>query len=179
VIALLFAVATIHIVDDSGRTRSVDEWRGAPTIVVPMYTRCPLACPAIAENLKRATQDMDPNSFRVVFFSFDPRDTTADLRAFRERHRLPLAWTLANASAGETRALLDSLDYRVSDVMSHPNAVIVLTRDLQTSRTFNASSVSDALAFARGGSDLLGRFGGAALAVALLMCTLSAILLFR
>ena len=174
-IALLFAVAAIHLVDDTGRTRSVDEWRGTPTIVVPMYTRCPLACPAIAENLKRATADMDVNSYRVVFFSFDKRDTAADLRAFRERHRLPLAWTLANAGEADTRRLLDSLDYRVSDVMSHPNAVIVVKGD--TAKTFN--SVDDALAFARGGSDLLGRFGGAALAVALLVCTLSAVLLFR
>ena len=174
-IALLFAVAAIHIVDDSGRTRSVEDWRGTPTIVVPMYTRCPLACPAIAENLKRATMDMDPNSFRVVFFSFDRRDTTADLRAFREQHKLPLGWTLANAGEGDTRQLLDSLDYRVSDVMSHPNAVIVVRGD--TAKTFTA--VDDAIAFARGGTDWLGRFGGAALAVALLVCVLSAVLLFR
>ena len=174
-IALLFAVATIHIVDDAGRTRSVSEWRGTPTIVVPMYTRCPLACPAIAENLKRATADMDPNSYRVVFFSFDRRDTTADLRAFRDRHQLPLAWTLANASADDTRLLLDSLDYRFSDAMSHPSALIVVKGG--TARTFNA--VDDALAFTRGGNDWLGRFGGAALAVALLVCILSAVLLFR
>ena len=178
-IALLFAVAAIHIVDDAGRSRSVAEWRGTPTIVVPMYTRCPLACPAIAENLKRATADMDPNAYRVVFFSFDRRDTTEDLRAFRERHQLPLAWTMANANATDTRLLLDSLDYRVSDVMSHPNAIVVLSKDLQASRTFNAASVNDALAFARGGSDWLGRFGGVALAFALLICTLSAVLLFR
>jgi len=175
VIALLFAVAAIHIVDDGGRTLSIAEWRGTPTIVVPMYTRCPLACPAIAENLKRATADMDVNSYRVVFFSFDKRDTTADLRAFRDRHQLPLAWTLANASEPDTRLLLESLDYRVSSAMSHPNAVIVVKGDAV--KTFNA--VDDALAFARGGNDLLGLFGGAALAVALLVCTLSAVLLFR
>jgi len=175
VIALLFAVASIHLVDDGGRIRSAGEWRGTPTIVVPMYTRCPLACPAIAENLKRATRDMDPNSYRVVFFSFDKRDTTADLRAFRERHHLPLAWTLANATEADTRQLLDSLDYRISSAMSHANAVIVVKGDAV--KTFSA--LDDALAFARGGNDWLGRFGGAALAVALLICTLSAVLLFR
>ena len=178
-IALLLLAASIHIVDDSGRARSINDWRGTPTIVVPMYTRCPLACPAIAENLKRATKDMNVDSYRVVLFSFDPRDTAADLRAFRERHHLPLAWTLANASREDTRRFLDAIDYNVSDTFSHPSVIAVLSPDLRSATTFNAASIDAALNLARGGSNWLGRFGGVALAVALLVCTLSAVLLFR
>src|SRR5581483_6581998 len=84
-------VPEIAVVDDSGSARSTAVWRGTPTIVVLMYSRCLLACPAIAESLRRATLDLKVDSYRVVFFSFDPRDTPADLRAFRETHRLPLA----------------------------------------------------------------------------------------
>jgi cytochrome oxidase Cu insertion factor (SCO1/SenC/PrrC family) len=48
------SLPAIEIVDDTGRIRSTEEWRGTPTILAPMYARCPLACPLIAEGLKRA-----------------------------------------------------------------------------------------------------------------------------
>ena len=172
--ALLFA-ASIHIIDDTGRSRSIDEWRGTPTVVVPMYTRCPLACPTVAENLKRATLNMNVDSVRIVFFSIDPRDTPENMHAFREQHRLPLAWTMATASAGDTRQFMESIDYRFSDTLTHPNAVIVLSRDLKSAASFEASAVAAALNVARGGNDWLGRFGPFALAIVMLVCTLSAI----
>lgn len=180
-------IPQVRMVDDAGRVRSTDEWRGVPTILVPMYTRCPLACPIIADSMHRATlrSKASATSYRVVLFSFDPRDTPSDLRAFRERHRLPLAWTLATASAGDVRRLMDAIDFQFSDpagVFAHPNRAVVLTQDLKTAKflfgtTFDGSAIDDALAVARGATDWTGRFGGYALAMLLLASTLSAIYL--
>ena len=142
-----------------------------------MYTRCPLACPAIAENLKRATLNMNVDSVRIVFFSIDPHDTPANMRAFREQHRLPLAWTMATASPADTRRFMESIDYRFSDTLTHPNVVVVLSRDLKTATTFHADAIASALDVARGGNDWSGRFGAYALAIVMLICTLSAIAL--
>jgi cytochrome oxidase Cu insertion factor (SCO1/SenC/PrrC family) len=76
-----------------------------------------------------------------VFFTIDPRDTPARLHAFREQHRLPPGWTMATATAGDTRQFMDSIDYRFSDTLTHPNAVIVLSRDLKSATSFEANAV--------------------------------------
>src|SRR3954454_6169476 len=97
----------IDIIDDAGRVRSTSDWKGIPTIIAPMYARCPVACPLIASALKRgvAQSSAAPSTYRVVLFSFDPHDTPADLRHFREREGIPLAWTVAAAAhPGDARA---------------------------------------------------------------------------
>jgi SCO1/SenC len=101
-------LVALFVIDDGGRVRSTDEWRGTPTIVAPMYCRCPLACPLIAKGLKRgiAESSTSPADYRVVLFSMDPRDTPEDLRRFGERHQLPLSWTLV--SARNPRPFLDA-----------------------------------------------------------------------
>lgn len=175
-IAILLAIASIHFVDDTGRARSVDEWRGTPTIVVPMYTRCPLLCPTIAKNVQRALRDENINDYRVVFFSFDPRDTPADLRRFRERLHIPLAWTVATATHADTRRLLESLDYRYSETMAHPAVVIALTPGWR-SQIFSGNAIGEALAFARGGRDWVGSLGKYVFALLLLASMLSSVAL--
>ena len=173
-------IASIPFVDDTGRTRSVEEWRGNPAIVVPMYTRCPLACPLIAENLRRATLNLDPASYRVIFFSFDPRDTPRDLHAFRDRHQLPLAWTMAVANRADALRFFDSIGFRSSETMSHTSEVVILTPDLDIAKiaygtNIDASTIESGLAVARGGRDWLGTFGDVALAGALLLAILASI----
>jgi protein SCO1 len=181
------ALPRIGLIDDSGGKRSTGDWKGLPAILVPMYTRCPVACPMITEGLERAVENskMDPTKYRVILFSFDPRDTPADLRAFREQHRVPLAWTLATARPADARLLMESLDVRTSDVngvIVHPNLAIAITPDLKTAKylfgtDFNATELDEAISVARGGTDWIGRYGGYALAILLLVCILSAVYL--
>ena len=173
----------IDIIDDSGRVRSTAEWKGIPTILAPMYARCPVACPLIASALKRgaAESSAGPSTYRVVLFSFDPHDTPADLRRFREREGIPLAWTVASAvHPGDARHMLDGIGYHYGEVggyFTHPNEVIALTADLKTAKALIGTSydVDDLLAAARGGSDWIGRYGGWMLALLLLACLLSAV----
>jgi len=173
----------IDVIDDAGRVRSTAEWNGIPTILAPMYARCPVACPLIAAALKRgvAQSSASPSAYRVVLFSFDPHDTPAGLRRFREREGIPLAWTVAAAAhPGDARRMLDAIGYRYGEIggyFTHPNEVIALTADLKTAKAIVGTNydVDDLLAAARGGGDWTGRYGGWVLALLLLALLLSAI----
>jgi protein SCO1/2 len=187
-LAIVLAVLpAINVTDDNGRTRSTAEWSGVPTIVAPMYARCPVACPLIAEGLKRAVAESNasPASYRVVLFSFDPRDTPRDLQLFRERHRIPLAWSMVTTKGNDARRFFDALDYRYGDahgLFTHTDAVIVLSADLRQAKVLYGTNhsgrdIDGALAIARGRQDWIGRFGGWILALLIFVAMLSAIAL--
>lgn len=185
ILALILAVLpSIAVTDDNGRTRSTAEWSGVPTVVAPMYMRCPVACPLIAEGLKRAVAQSkaSPVSYRVVLFSFDPRDTPADLQRFRERHHIPLAWTMVTTRGNDARRFLDALDYRygvAGTMFTHPNEVIVLNARLEPAKVLSGTNYSGrdldaALAVAGGSTDWLGRYGGWILSLLILVAMASA-----
>jgi len=130
----------INVMDEYGRQRSMAEFRGSPVLLAPMYAHCPLACPMIARGLKKglAQSSASPTSYRVILFSFDPRDTPADLQLFRDRQQLPLSWTIVRANnSADAHRFLDALGYRYADtngLFNHLNAVVVLTPDLQPAK---------------------------------------------
>jgi protein SCO1 len=180
-------LARVDVIDDTGRIRSTEEWKGLPTILVPMYARCPLACPRIISSMERAVRQADtrPESFRVVLFSFDPNDKVEDLKRLRERHKVPLSWTIATAKPADIRRLMESVDYRYAEtngLYAHRNVAIALNSRLEAAKTFYAidatgSTIDEALAIARGRRDWIGELGGIALAVLLFVCILSAVYL--
>ncbi len=177
------SLAIVPLVDDSGRARSLDEWRGTPLILVPIFTRCPLACPLITRGLIRGLAESDavPGTYRVILFSFDPRDTPATLKRFRERQRVPIGWTVATAAPADIRRLMESVSFRYSEsngMFAHPNMVVVATPELQTARylfgtTYPGSAIDEALDVARGGSGLTERYGPVLLALLLFVCVSS------
>lgn len=178
-------LVALMVVDDGGRVHSTDEWRGTPTIIAPIYCRCPLACPLIAKGLKRAIADstVPLAQYRVVMFSMDPRDTPADLRRFRERFQLPLSWTVV--ASKDPRPFLDSLGYRYADangLFAHPNTIIALDRNLHPAKylygtQWSGREIDEALAIASGRRDWVGQYGGLLMAVLLLIALLSAVYL--
>lgn len=178
------AIANVQLLDDQGRTRSLDEFRGQPVVIAPLYTRCPLACPLIANALKRATSSAKalPSDYRVIVFFFDPRDTPEDMRRFRANHQLPLNWTLATAkNLADIRKLTDSISFRFATIkggFTHPNVVVALTPDLRVAQyifgtSYSAAELDAALKTARGGTDWVARYGGVMIALLLFVCTLS------
>lgn len=178
------AAPIIDITDDSGTTRSLADFKGAPTILAPIFTRCPLACPMITRGLIKAAAESSwkPGTYRVVLFSFDPHDDVAELRKFRERHHVPLAWTVATAKPADVRKLLDALGYSYGEangLYTHPNLVIALTPDLETAKYMMGTKydLDEALAIARGSRDWVGRYGAVMLAILLFVCISSAVYL--
>ncbi|MGZ5494661.1 MAG: SCO family protein [Thermoanaerobaculia bacterium] len=181
----LHALPIITFIDDAGRVRSMEQWRGTPTILVPIYTRCPSECLLITRSLKHGVLESkaNPATYRVVLFSFDPRDTPADLRAFRDRERVPLPWTIATARPEAVRSLMDAIGFQFADANGrflHPSFAVALTPDLQPAKTlagsaFDGDDIDRALAIARGGGDWVDRYGTYALALLILVCTLSVV----
>jgi protein SCO1/2 len=184
-LALSAPLPDIDVIDDSGRVRSTAEWKGTPTIIAPMYARCPLACPMIAQALKRGVAESSANatSYRVVIFSFDPQDKPEDLRRFRDRQKLPLGWSVVTpVHKGDAKRFLDVAGYQYGQAgrhWIHPNAILAITPKGRVAKMIVGTKydVDDALAAARGGSDWVGRYGGWMLAFLLFVCLMSAVYL--
>ena len=183
---VLTSTPNIDVMDEYGRQRSMSEFRGSPVLLAPMYAHCPLGCPLIARGLKKglAQSNASPTSYRVILFSFDPRDTPADLQLFRERQQLPLSWTIVRANSNaDAHSFLDALGYRYADtngLFNHLNAVVALNPDLQPAKfllgtTYSARDIDDALRIATGKRDWIGKYGGFLLAMLLFTALLSLI----
>lgn len=150
-----------------------------PTIVVPLYTRCPVACPMIVAGLKRALAESSarPGTYRVVLFSFDPRDTPADLRQFRQRHHLPADWIVASAKEPAIHELMDFIGFRYAQTgggFTHPNMIAIVTPDLKLAGVLNgteyrAADIDRMLA----GRNWLDRYTGPVVALLLFACMAS------
>lgn len=128
-----------------------------PVILAPVYFTCPNICSvstaSLVQSLGLLTTLDHGRDYRVVFFSFDPRETPADardaLRAVSERRYdyapLPrLSWLTGGADA--IRKVTDALGYRYGwddsiQQYSHANAFAVLTPDGRLSRWINAIAV--------------------------------------
>lgn len=174
----------IEIVDDNGTVRSLESFKGAPMILAPIFTSCPLACPTIANNLITAAGKSDESlsGYRVVFLSFDPDDDIAALKRFRQRQGVPLAWTVARAEPQDVRRLLDAVGYSYREVggqFTHPNMVIAFTPELKTAKYMTGTTwdLDEALRIARGSRDWVQRYGAVALSAMLLACISSLVYL--
>jgi protein SCO1/2 len=107
-----------------------------PWIVSPMYTHCPHTCSAVTTGLRHALErsGLAPSEYRIVSFSFDPRETDEQLRAFRVRMELPSSWLILRArDPSSLQATLRSLDFRTISTadgdFDHPNLVAILAPD--------------------------------------------------
>jgi len=90
------------LIDQNNRRRSFSEWRGTPTLVTFIYTRCPLPnfCPLMDKNFASIQQraSADPalrGRFKLVTISFDPdHDTPAVLKEHAATLKAdPAVWT--------------------------------------------------------------------------------------
>ena len=178
-------ILDIDIIDERGRVRSTREWSGTPTIIAPLYTRCPVVCPMIVQAVKKgvAGSSASPADYRVVLFSFDPRDTPRDLQRLRRQQNVPIGWTIAAAAKkGDARRLLDGIGYHYGEAnghFTHPAAIISITADGKAAAMLTGTSydIDVALASARGANDWIDRYGGWMLAVLLFIALLSVIYL--
>ncbi len=177
-------IPMIDLVDDNGTTRSLASFKGAPLILAPIYTSCPLACPMIANGLTSAAakSDESPGTYRVLFLSFDPKDDVAALQRFRERQRIPLAWTIATAKPADVRRLLDAVGYSYGEAdgqFTHPNLVIAFTPELKTAKYMMGTTydLDEALAVARGAKDWVHRYGALGLSLLVFACISSLVYL--
>lgn len=104
--------------------------RGAPALLLPIFTRCSGTCPLTAVFLKEALEKARA-PFRVIVFSFDAEDGAGDLAGFRQRFQLPADWLLLRSGdAAATRAFFDGLDFhfmKAAGGFDHPNRTFVFS----------------------------------------------------
>lgn len=163
-------VAETTFVDEHGEPLALAALAGKPLVVSPIFTKCGHVCPTITLSLKQAVAavGVPGEDFNVLSLTFDTADTEADLRAYRERLRLPAAWKLVRAASDELHPFLESIDFHlVSNVeggFAHPNLVVFLTPELSVAKylygtEYAATDVRDALEIARGRRSLWDAFG--------------------
>lgn len=96
------------LIDQQDRRRAFSEWRGKPTLMTFIYTRCPLPnfCPLMDKNFVAIQRQLakDPSlkgKIQLVSVSFDPEhDTPAVLRAHAAKLGAdPAVWTFLTADA--------------------------------------------------------------------------------
>jgi protein SCO1/2 len=160
-------VAQIKWTDDTGHLRRLSEFTGFPVVLLPIYTRCPTACIANVDHLKKALSDSsaDPRQFRVLLFSFDSAETPSTLARYRTRENIPLGWSVGTASQAEIDTLLESIGFQYGKAgteFSHPNLLIFLDSNLRIAKwiygtDYSGRDVDVALKIAAGESDWIGQ----------------------
>jgi cytochrome oxidase Cu insertion factor (SCO1/SenC/PrrC family) len=138
----------LTVSDDQGAAHDLRAMAaGAPTLFLPIFTRCAGTCPMTAHFLEEGLRKARV-PFRVVVFSFDAGDTAKDLRDFRERFALPAEWLVVRSGdAGATRAFLDALDFhfmKSSAGFDHPNQTFVFSPQGAWAATFAGATFAAA-----------------------------------
>jgi len=129
-------VPDVYLLDEKGNRKKLSAFSGGEPLVLSfIYTRCTSACPLIVKGLKEALSE---GSSRVLLIDFDDRDTSADLRDFRNKHAIPPRWDIAVAKGENLKRLTEALDFRFfydekTDMFAHPNVLVVLSPSLKVS----------------------------------------------
>jgi protein SCO1/2 len=107
----------LTFVDETGRRRSLAEFRGRPLVISPIYTSCFGVCPTTTTELRRvaeiAAAALGPESFRVLTIGFDTaNDTPERMRSFAAaRGKFPAGWVFGAADAATVARLLDGIGF--------------------------------------------------------------------
>lgn len=129
----------ITLVAENDSTYRLSKLWGKPVIVSPIFTSCPHTCGMITESLRDALREVgEPGvGYEVLTVSFDPADSSAVMRAYREQMNLPAGWHLATTSPDDLTAFLGAMDFQITALdgggFAHPNLVVVLSPDLKVS----------------------------------------------
>jgi protein SCO1/2 len=130
---------------------------GKPTILVPVYYRCPMLCGEILDEVRDAVREMPPSfsvgsQFQIITVSMDPKEH-GDLARGKKNYYLhgeggygrPGAdegWRFLTGSKESIGTLLDTVGYRFEfDKMlkeyNHPSGIIILSPQGKITRYFH------------------------------------------
>jgi protein SCO1/2 len=126
------------LTDSTGRSFSLQDYRGKPLVISLVYTSCSSVCPATTQHLIDAVTEagrvFGPDRFAVLTIGFDARnDTVPRMAQFASIQGIKLAnWRLASGDAATIAALLNDLgfSYRaVAGGFDHPTQTTIVGRD--------------------------------------------------
>jgi len=158
-----------EFIDENGDAFRLSDLRGKPVVVSPIFTSCPHTCGMITSSLRDAVTAIGPpgDKYEVLTVSFDPADTPASLKAYREEQGLPAEWKLAVGRGSAVNDFLASLDFHFAAEagggFSHANLVAILSPDQKISEyvygvMFEEQEIRTALQTAVTGTSLVKKF---------------------
>jgi protein SCO1/2 len=77
-----------HLTDERDEPVAMSDFRGEPVIVTFLYTHCHDTCPAAAQQVKGALNDLGHDVPAIAIAVEPPRDTPASARAFLSKQRM-------------------------------------------------------------------------------------------
>jgi protein SCO1/2 len=124
-----------------------------PTILVPMYYRCPMNCNLVLQNLVESIRAMPADfsvgkQFNIVCVSFDPKEHGSLAAAKKEvtlgeygRPGAEAGWRFLTGTKDAIAEVMSSIGYQFEfdkayKEYNHPNAIIVLSPEGKTTRYF-------------------------------------------
>jgi protein SCO1 len=126
------------LTDSTGKSFSLQDYRGKPLVISLVYTACSSVCPATTQHLIDAVTEagrvFGPDRFAVLTIGFDARnDTVPRMAQFASIQGVKFAnWRLASGDAATIAALLEDLgfSYRaVAGGFDHPTQTTILGSD--------------------------------------------------
>jgi len=124
----------LTLIDQSGRTISLSQFRGEPVLLTFIEASCKQTCPLVAENIHRAVANVDRagGHAAVLAVSAAPEeDTPALVRQFSREHGLLGRWHYLNGSRARLTPVWHSYAVYVA-----PRQAPAILRDNHTSAVF-------------------------------------------
>jgi protein SCO1/2 len=126
---------------------------GKPTILIPMYYRCPMICNEVLRNLVDTLREMPQDfsaggKFNVVAISFDPKEHCEHASAKKSvviqeygREGAEKGWRFLTGSKDAVAALMGTIGYRYEFDKSykeynHPTGIIIVSPEGKLTRYF-------------------------------------------
>jgi protein SCO1/2 len=140
--------------DETGRSINLRDLVTVPTIIAPVYYKCPNVCSFLQGGLARALPEvkLEPGKdFRVLSVSFDETETPELAHRSKAiymdamRQKFPAgAWNFLTGDPQNIRKLLDAAGYRFQrqgEDFLHPVVIFVVTSDGRIVRYLHGTSV--------------------------------------
>jgi len=140
--------------DETGRSVTLRDLVSVPTVIAPVYYKCPNVCSFLQGGLARTLPEvkLEPGkAFRVLSVSFDETETPELARRSQAiyldamRQRFPAAaWSFLTGDPENIRKLLDAAGYRFQrqgEDFLHPVAIFVVASDGKIVRYLHGTHV--------------------------------------
>jgi protein SCO1/2 len=128
--------------DEDGRPVRLRELIDKPTVIAPVYYRCPNVCHFLQGELAQALPQLEltaGSDYQVLSISFDETETPELARRNRDTYLtaadgkvLPQGWRFLTGDLDQIMALTGAAGYRFQRVgadFQHPVAILVVSRD--------------------------------------------------
>jgi protein SCO1/2 len=115
-----------RLTDHHGQVVALSDLRGKAVALTFLYTRCPDACPLVAELMRSAYEKLGNDASRTAFVavSVDPRgDTPESVQAFLEVHRVEGVLTYLHGTFAQLRPVWDHYEVGTGAEEAAPTAV--------------------------------------------------------